>query len=240
MDNVSYIALSRQTTLARRMETIAQNLANMNTPGYRAERLRFETVWQPAGPPGRLAFVQDVGRLPDLSEGPLEPTGNPLDFAISGPGFLTVATAEGPAYLRGGRFHLDPEGTLVTTGGDPLLDANGAPVVVPAGTTDIHLAPDGVLSGEAGPFATLQVVTFDDPSVLERAGGGLFRSGSRPRPAENARLLQGMLEGSNVEAVPEVTRLVETTRAFEMVQKMIETQHELDRRTVQNSTAARA
>lgn len=240
MDTTAYIALSRQMTLARRMETIAHNLANANTPGFRAERLRFETVWQPAGPPGRLAFVQDVGAPPDLSEGALDETGNPFDFAISGPGFFTVSTPDGPAYVRAGRFHPDPEGTLVTTDSHVLLDADGAPVVLPAGSRDIHLAADGTLSNEAGPFARLQVVTFDDPAVLERSGGGLFRSRARPRPAEEARLVQGMLEGSNVEPVAEVTRLVETTRAFEMVQKMIETRHELDRRVIDDATARRA
>lgn len=236
MDTTAYIALSRQAALARRMTVLAHNLANMNTPGFKAERIRFETVWEPAGPPGRLAFVQEVGRLWDLTDGPLTPTGNPLDFAIAGDGFFTVATADGPAYTRSGRFHLTAEGTIVTSAGQPLLDENGAPVTVPAGSTRIELAPDGTLSAEGGTFARLQLVSFDDSARFERLGDGLFRTDQVPRPAATARLEQGMLEGSNVEPISEMTRLIETTRAFEMVQRMLETHHELDQRVIRQAT----
>jgi flagellar basal-body rod protein FlgF len=236
MDTTTYIALSRQTALARRMTVVAQNLANVNTPGYKAERIRFETVWEPAGPPGRLAFVQEVGRLRDMTDGPLAPTGNPLDFAISGDGFFTVATPDGPAYARSGRFRLDPEGTIVTSTGQPLLDENGSPVTVPAGSSRVELASDGTLSVESGPFARLQIVTFADPARLERIGDGLFRTDQSPQPSADARLVQGMLEGSNVQPVAELTRLIDTTRAFEMVQRLIETHHELDRRVIQQAT----
>ncbi len=233
MDTTAYIALSRQIALQNRLEVIAGNIANMTTTGFKAEMLRFETVWQPAGPPGRLAFVQDVGRLRDLRDGAFESTGNPLDFAISGPGYFTVETPEGPAYTRAGQFGLSAEGEIVTAGGLPLLDENGSPVTVPPGSGEISLAADGTLSTEEGPIARIQIVDFADPQALERLGDGLYRTDQPPRPVEEARLEQGVLEKSNVEPVLEMTRMMETVRAFEATQRMLDVHHEIERRTVQ-------
>ncbi|GBD43150.1 Flagellar basal-body rod protein FlgG [bacterium HR40] len=240
MDTTSYIAVGRQLGLAHRLEVIAHNLANLRTPGYKSEQIGFETVAVSAGPPGRLAFVQDVGRRVDLSEGALESTGNPLDFAISGPGFFTFGTPEGPAYGRNGHLRLTPEGTLVGASGAPLVDENGAAVVIPAGSRDVHLAPDGTLSADGAIVARLGLVTFDDPRLLERLGDGLFRTGGTPRPATGGKFVQGMLEASNVEPVPELVRLIDTTRAFEAVQRLIETRHELERQHLRQATGGRA
>lgn len=240
MDTTSYVALSRQMALARRMEVLAHNLANATTPGFKAERLRFEVVPVRAGKPGYVAFVQDVGRLPDFADGPLSPTGNPMDFALSGPGFLTLGTPEGPVYARGGRFRMNEDGALVGPAGAVLLDETGAPVAVPAGSRHIHVAEDGTLSSENGVFGRLQVVSFADASRLERVGDGLFRSSQAPNPAPGTRIVQGAIEGSNVEAVAEITSLVETTRAFEAVQRMIEAVHEVERRQIHQAVGDRA
>lgn len=233
MDTTAYIGLSRQIALQNRLDVIAGNIANVDTTGFKAEVLRFETVWQPAGRAERLAYVQDVGRIRDLREGALESTGNPLDFAISGPGYFTVGTPNGPAYTRAGQFKLSPTGELVTAAGHPLLDENGSPVTVPPGSGEISLAADGTLSAAGGPFARIQVVDFADPQALERLGDGLYRTDQAPQPVENARLEQGVREESNVEPVLEITRMMETVRAFEATQRMLDIHHELERRTVQ-------
>ncbi len=233
MDTTAYIGLSRQIALQNRLDVIAGNIANMNTTGFKAELLRFETVWQPAGRAERLAFVQDVGRIRDLRDGAFTTTGNPLDFAIAGPGYFTVETPDGPAYTRAGQFQISAEGQIVTAAGHPLLDENGTPVTLPPGSGELALAADGTLSTAEGPIARIQIVDFGDPQALERAGDGLFRTDQPPQPVENARLEQGVLEESNVEPVLEITRMMETVRAFEATQRMLDIHHEIERRTVQ-------
>ncbi len=232
MDTTAYIGLSRQIALQNRLDVIAGNIANVDTTAYKAEELRFETVWERSGGQ-RLAFVQDVGRVRDLRDGALQATGNPLDFAISGPGYFTVQTKDGPAYTRAGRFALSPDGELVNASGLPLLDENGTPVTIPAGSGEISLAGDGTISGRDGPIARIQIVDFADPRRLERLGDGLYRTRQPPQPVENARLEQGVIEESNVEPVLEITRMMETVRAFEATQRMLDIHHELERRTVQ-------
>ncbi len=241
MDNASYIALSRAIALTDRLAVLAGNVANLRTTGYRAERLRFETVLLSAGEPGRLAYVQDVGRIRDLRPGPLEHTGAPLDFAIVGNGYFTVATPQGPAYTRAGHFTRDAEGRIVTSDGFPLLDENGSEIVLPEGVGAPTLTPDGLLSVPgAGPIARIQPVEFADEGALEHVGSSLYRTNQTPRPSGEARLVQGKLEGSNVEPVRELTRLVDTTRAFEATMRMLETHHELVRRSSDRTLAPAA
>ncbi len=233
MDTTAYIGLSRQIALQNRLDVIAGNIANVDTTAYKAEELRFETVWEPSGGAQHLAFVQDVGHIRDLRDGAMRATGNPLDFAISGPGYFTVQTKNGPAYTRAGQFELSPDGQLVNASGLPLLDENGTPVTIPEGSGEISLAADGTISGRDGPIARIQIVDFQNPQLLERLGDGLYRTKQAPQPVANAKLEQGVIEESNVEPVLEITRMMETVRAFEATQRMLDIHHELERRTVQ-------
>lgn len=232
MDTTSYIALSRQVTLQRQMNTVANNIANAGTTGYRGENTLFEPVMQDAGEPRRVAFVQDVGLYRDVSPGPITRTENPLDVSVDGEGYLTFqAPGGGERYGRGGHLELDAGGRVVDARGNPLLDEGGKPVVVPDGEGPVTIGQDGTVAGKAGPIARLQLVTFANEQALQGEGGGLFRSAAPPRPA-SGRLVQGALEGSNVQPVLEMTRMLETQRAFEGVQKLIEAQDELDRRAI--------
>lgn len=233
MDTTSYIALSRQIALQRHMATIANNVANAATTGYRAEHTLFEPVLERSGdPPRRLAFVQDVGLYRDLSPGSLNQTGNRLDLALEGDGYLTFRTAAGVRYGRAGHLELDAAGQLVDARGNPLLDEGGAPVTVPPGDRDLTIGEDGSIANRAGPLARIRPVTFANEQALRREGDGLHRTDQAPRPA-TARVVQGALEAANVSAVAEMTTLIETTRAFEGTQRLIETQHELDRRSIE-------
>ncbi|GBD41810.1 Flagellar basal-body rod protein FlgF [bacterium HR39] len=240
MDTTGYVALSRAITLRERLDSIAHNLANVDTPGFRAELDRTMAVPFRTAPRESVSYVQLVAKLYDASEGPIERTGNPLDLAIHGPGFFTVMTADGPAYTRHGHFELDPEGRIVTTEGYALLDENGAPIEVPPGSGPVTVAGDGTISTRAGPLARIRPVSFADPLQLERDAGGLFRSDAPAIPVEEARIVQGALEGSNVRPVHELTRLIETQRGFEHALRMIETWFDLDRRTTERALSARA
>jgi flagellar basal-body rod protein FlgF len=233
MDTTSYVALSRQIALQRAMGVVANNLANANTTAFKAEAMLFETVLERAGEPGRLAFVQDVATVHDPSDGPLQPTGGPLDLAVQGPGFLTVATPEGERYTRAGRLERNARGELATVDGHALLDEGGAPIVLPPGEPAPAIAADGTVAGRGGPIARIRLVRFADPHRLRPEGGGLWSSDQPPIPGSPGAIVQGALEGSNVNAVLELTRLIEVTRAFEGTQKMLETHHELARRAVE-------
>ena len=234
METTAYIGLSRQVALSRRLEVIANNIANAATSGYRAEAMLFEPVPHDAGDRQRLLFVQDVGLVRDLSEGPLRATGNPLDLAIQGPGYFVVDTPEGERYGRSGQFRLNAAFELVTHAGDPVLDEGGAPLVLPENAAAIAVAPDGTVSVGDAVVGRLQVAAFANEQTLEKVGGGLYRSPvEAPEPAEGFRIVQGALEDSNVQPVLELTAMMATLRAFQGVHRLLETQHELQRRAIE-------
>lgn len=233
MDTTSYVALSRQIALHRAMTVIANNLANANTTGFKAETMLFETVLEEAGEPRRIAFVQDVATVRDDAPGPLVPTGGPLDLAIQGEGWLTVRTPAGERYTRAGQLHRDPDGLLVTADGHPVLDEGGQPIAIPPGEPPPAIAADGTIAGRGGLLGRIRLVRFVEASALRPDGNGLWSADAAPIPGASGVLVQGALEGSNVKPVLELTRLIEVTRAFEGTQKMLETHHELVRRAVE-------
>ncbi len=233
MDTTAYIALSRQVALQRATTVVAHNIANLATTGFKAERLLFETVFQRAGEPRMLAFVQDLATVPDWRPGPIVPTGGPLDLAIQGEGFFTVRTPAGERYTRAGQFHRNAAGEIVTPDGHPLLDEGGQPILLPPQEPSPSIAADGTISGRSGILGRIGLVRFAAPERLRPEGAGLFAADQPPIPGASGAILQGALEGSNVQGVLEITRLIEITRAFEGTQKMIETHHELVRRTVE-------
>lgn len=235
MDTTSYLALSRQVALQRHLATIAQNLANANTTGYRAERTLFAQVLERAGEGRRVAFVQDAALVRETAPGPVAATGNPLDLAIEGPGYFAFATPEGPRYGRGGRLAVDASGQLVGPHGHPVLDEGGRPIVLAQGDHDLVVASDGSVSARSGPIGRIGLVAFADERSLERAGDGLYRSAEAPQPATRGRVIQGALEGSNVQPVLEMTAMIETVRAFEGAQRLLDTQHAIDRATIERA-----
>ena len=233
MDNTSYIALSRQIALQRQMNVVANNLANTTTTGYKGERMLFETVLQQAGQPRQVAYVQDLAVMRDTSDGPLVDTGNPLDLAIVGDGFLTVRTPDGDRYTRAGHFGLNPQGEIVNTSGHPLLDEGNGPIVVPSNDPTVTISPDGTVSNRSGVLGRLRLAAFPNDAVLRIEGAGLYVSDTPPEGAATGRLLQGSLENSNVQGILEMTRMMEVVRAFEGTQRLIDTHHELARKAIE-------
>lgn len=233
MDTTSYLALSRQVALQRHMTTIATNLANASTSGYRAEHTVFEQLLQRVGEPGRVAFVQDVALARDLGPGPIEQTGNPFDVALDGDGYLSFATPAGTRYGRAGRLELDTDGRLVNAQGQPLLDDSGNPITLPADDRNISIGADGTIAGRSGTIARVGIVGFAHEQALDRIGDGLLATSEPALPATGTRLVQGALEGSNVQPVTELTTMMDTVRAFEGTQRMIDTEHELQRQAIE-------
>lgn len=233
METTAYIALSRQMALRRRMDVIANNIANMTTTGFKAEALLLEPVRADAGARRELSFVQDVAVMRDLAGGPMTPTGNPLDVAIEGPGYFVVDTPDGLRYGRGGQFRLNEFGEVITADGHAVLDDGLAPLELPPNGQSIVIAEDGTISGDEGVVGRLGVVTFADEQALEKTGAGLYATDQPPEPAAAPHLVQGTLEGSNVRPVVEMTEMIATQRAYQGAQKLIDTHAELQRRAVE-------
>lgn len=239
MENAAYIGLSRQMTLRRELDIVANNVANADTTGFKVEQLM---VGAELGQRARndnirpsASFVLDKGVGRDFGQGALKQTGRGLDFAIEGEGaFFTVQSPTGPAYTRDGGFTTDAEGRLTTKQGQPVL-ADGAEIVLDPQRGPATVAQDGTISQEGDPVGRLTVVRFDALAVLQKSGDGLYRNASNAQPMEAAdvQIRQGMLEGSNVNPLLEITNLIEISRAYERISKMIENNNDLSRRSVE-------
>ena len=238
MESTAYIALSRQMALGRQMDVIAHNVANAASTGFKAEALLLELVTTDAGRRQRLAFVQDVGMVRDLAPGPVTATGNPLDLAIEGDGYFSVETPEGVRYTRSGQFRLNDLGELSTASGALVLDDGGAAITLPVDAGPIAIAADGTVSSAAGVAGRIELVTFADEQSLRKVGDGLYETAQAPAPATGARLVQGALEGSNVEPILEMTRMMSTVRAYQGTQRLLDTHHELQRRAIERMLEA--
>lgn len=217
MDNMGYVALSRQAGLLKEMETVAQNIANVSTGGYRREGVIFSEFISSTGRYSPSLSLGDANvRTTDLTQGGLTQTNGTFDFAIEGEGFFLVGTPEGDRLTRAGSFTPSPEGILVAPDGATLLDAGGAPVFAPAGVADIAVGADGTLSADGAPLAQIGLWTAQDPNQMTRVDGVRFDPGDGVVPVENSRILQGFVEQSNVDPVTELARMIEVQRAYEL------------------------
>jgi len=231
MENTSYIALSRQSALWREMEVVANNMANANTPSYKAEQMMFrdfvvktKTDTSPFG--RKVDFVQDVGVLRDTREGPMAQTQAPLDLAIHNEGYFVVDTPSGPRYTREGHFRLDETGMMVNSAGYPVMQTTGQPIVFAPNETQITVTGDGTVSTENGVIGKVRVVGFNNDQNLQNAGNGMLMTNDQPTPIDRPSLVQGMLEQSNVQPVIETTKMMEILRNYEGIQKLIDGENE--------------
>lgn len=235
MENTSYIALSRQSALWRQMEVIANNMANANTPGFKAEQMLFtDYLAKPKRTIGTepVAFVQDIGVMRDTRTGQLTKTDNPLDISLNGEGYFVIDTPDGPRYSRGGHFRLDDTGMLVNSNGLAVLQTGDQPIVFAPNETEISVARDGTISTENGVIGQIRVVRFDNEQELRKAGDGLFATTAQPQDIARPDVVQGMIEESNVQAVAEITNMITVMRHYQGVQKMLEAEHERQRKAI--------
>jgi flagellar basal-body rod protein FlgF len=233
MDNPGYIALSRLVTQNRAVDVLAHNMANAETPGFRASRPLFAEFLERqrdsnAVPGGEsVHFSQDRATWRDETPGAVQTTGNPLDVAISGEGFFSVLTPRGERYTRAGRFSLGPNGSIVDMEGNALLDAGGNPLRVAPNDTRLVIRGDGTLSSENGEIGRIRVVRFAEPQRLLAEGDRLLAwNGQAPEALERPALVQGALEGSNVRPVIEMTRLTAEMREFQFMAQFAEKEGE--------------
>jgi len=228
MDGFLGVALSHQKTLLKQMDVIANNVANASTTAFKGERLTFhERVEQMKGDAPRrmrdLSFVTENGSRGDFREGAILKTGNTLDIALRGNGFLAVENDAGEQlYTRRGSLQLRADGGLILPSGEQLIDDNDQPIFLNPQNAQITVAEDGTISDENGPLARLRLVDFPDPDTLERRGNSLFATDQQGDPPDDIRVLQGALEQSNVNPIDEVTRMISVMRGYQAMQRNLE------------------
>lgn len=220
MDNAGYTALTRQSGLMAEMRTIANNIANANTTGFRAEGVIFAEHIKQTGSDS-LSMATASVRDTVQAQGALAQTGGPFDLAIEGDGFFLIDTPNGQRLTRAGSFTPNEVGDLVTMDGHPVLDAGGAPVFIPTGLGPVGIAPDGTISAGGRPVGQIGLFLPEDPLSLTREDGVRF-STNGVLPAEDSRMLQGYVEESNVDPVLQVARMIEVQRAYELGQSFME------------------
>ncbi|PRY24393.1 flagellar basal-body rod protein FlgF [Aliiruegeria haliotis] len=218
-----YVTLSRQSGLMQEMRAIANNIANQSTSGFRREGIVFsEYIRQTPAASGSVSMAAANTRVIDLTQGQLEQTGGSLDVAIEGEGFFLLQSANGELLTRSGVFLPGDTGDLMTPGGNMVLDEGGAPIFIPPDARSISIATDGTISADGRPVARLGVVRPTDPLQLQRGEGTTFHSPSGVEPVEDAVVMQGFVEASNIDPVLEITRMIEVQRAYELGQAFSE------------------
>jgi len=228
MDIVSSVAASRIVAQQRVMDVIADNIANANTAGFKAERVQFsDWLVRRQGsdaPQGdrTIAYTQDRATWREQQAGTLTHTGNPFDLGLTSDGYFTVSTSRGLRLTRDGRFGLMPNGTIADAAGDAVLDSNGRPIVLSTTDTQITIAGDGTVSSENGQLAKIGIVQPTDPMQLSAEGSTLFRSGSSTTAMASPGLVQGSIEDSNVQPLLEMTRMIDGLRQFQFVSQFIQ------------------
>ena len=246
MENALLIGLSRQSILERQLDVVANNIANVNTTGYKNDSSLFEEFLTSGahednfvGSDRRVSFVQDRGTFRDFSQGALEQTKNPLDLAIDGSAFLVVQTPAGERYTRDGGLQLNNQGQLVTVAGNPVLGAGG-PIVFQPTDHDVNVTADGTITVVEGSGRTdsirgkLRLVNFSDAQKLLKEGLNLYTAGEgAPQPDTKSQVRQGFIEKSNVNAVGEMSRMMEITRAYSQIATLLQQQSDLHKTAIQ-------
>lgn len=240
METTAVIAASRQGGLKRQLEVVANNLANMSTNGFKSSQMMFvEHVVKSKGGERlispKLTYTRDIATRIDVTDGAIETTGNPLDMAIRNEGFFVVRDQGGNEfYTRNGQFRLDTTGQIVNQQGYALIAEGGQPITLSPEDSEINIGRDGTISTENGQLGKLQIVRFDNPQDLQRTSGALFTSQLPPQPVQNADIIQGALEGSNVEPIMEMARMIELHRSYESAKSFIEREDERERAMIRD------
>jgi flagellar basal-body rod protein FlgF len=246
MENALLIGLSRQSILERQLDVVANNIANVNTTGYKNDSSLFEEFLTSGahednfvGSDRRVSFVQDRGTFRDFSQGALEQTKNPLDLAIDGSAFLVVQTPAGERYTRDGGLQLNNQGQLVTVAGNPVLGAGG-PIVFQPTDHDVNVTADGTITVVEGNGTAdsirgkLRLVSFTDAQKMLKEGLNLYTAGEgSPQPDTKSVVRQGFIEKSNVNAVAEMSRMIEVTRAYSQIATLLQQQSDLHKTAIQ-------
>jgi flagellar basal-body rod protein FlgF len=243
MEATTFVTLSAQMALEKELGVVANNVANASTAGFKADRQLFQSyVNQLKVPGGGVSFVQDRATYIDRQPGTIEQTGNPLDVAVQGAGYLSVRTAQGVQYSRDGRLQKGPDGTLMDSAGRTVLDPNGSALQLPDQYTDLQILGDGTVNVRVqGAWRSVGQIALSepgDPQTMRKAGDGLMTSGGGAMnpvdpDAKGTRLVQGAIEGSTVQPVKEIANMTELSRSYERLQSMLSDDNDREQKMIQ-------
>ncbi len=218
------IALSAQLAMEKRLDTIANNVANARTAGFRAEEVKFETYLSTTDR-SRAAFVSPGETFLSTRAGEMTQTGNPLDLAVAGDGWFAFRGPNGPVYTRDGRMQMTPDGELQTLTGRPILDVGGAPLLVDPAGGAIEVARDGMIlqnGAQVGAVGLFQMQPQTNLTRFDTSGVVPDRQPVAVLEFGEIGVVQGFVEGSNVNPILEITRLIEVQRAFEQGASLVQ------------------
>jgi flagellar basal-body rod protein FlgF len=251
MQNALLVGLSRQTVLERQLDVLSNNIANVNTNGFKADESLFEAYLGSGahednfkGVDRRVAYVQDRGTFHNFAQGAAETTSNPLDVAIDGAGFLTVQTPAGERYTRDGNLQINNVGQLVTKEGDQVIGTSG-PIVFQPTDHDINISPDGTITVLEGTShadsirGKLRLASFADAQKLLKQGNNLFAAGDNNGPQQDTKsqVRQGFVEKSNVNVVSEMATMIQVTRTYTEIANILQQQSDLHKNAIEQLAA---
>ncbi|MDC7785548.1 flagellar basal-body rod protein FlgF [Rhodoplanes sp. TEM] len=249
MPNAVLIGLSSQMALRRELDSIANNIANVNTTGFKADRVRFQEHLAPLArenrfdnPDRAVRFVEEGGSWRDYGQGGIQQTGNPLDVAIDGNAFLVVQTPDGERYTRSGSLQINAQGQLVTLDGSPVM-GDGGPIVLQTLDRNVSITPDGritVLQGAEKLYdsqrSRLRLVSFANPQLLQKEGNNMYSApdGAGLQAAgADVKVVQGAVEKSNVNSVIEMTRLIEVSRTYTTIANLLSQHNDMRKSAIE-------
>lgn len=219
-----YVAASAQIAMRKRMETTAQNIANVNTAGYRAGGVKFETVLSQQGGGPQVAFTSPGEAYIQRGAGQMTTTGNSLDLAVDGEAWFALSTPSGTVYTRDGRFHMTAIGELRSVNDYPVLDVGGSPIVLDPAGGPVDIAESGMISQAGDQVGAIGLFLIPESAKLSRHDNSAVIPDKPAEPVEDRTtnsVRQGYIEGSNVNAILEITRLIEISRSFDNAESAI-------------------
>ena len=246
MQGASLVLTAYQDALSRSMDIVANNVANINTTGFKRQELKFDTLLSRPTPRDSFAFGVDRGTFRDAGQGPSLVTGNPFDLAIQGGGYFQIQTDAGIRYTRAGAFLLNAQNQMVTATGDRLLGDGDQPITIPEDARDIVIAADGVISARSGTgtgatqLGKLKLVKFEREQGLQMIGNGLYASKETPQTATGSDIVQGMLEQSNVRSVTEITNMIEINRTYQQTMRLLDAEMQRQKDAINRLSKATA
>ena len=228
------VLLSGQMALSQAMDIVANNIANVNTTGYKREGIAFEAYMKPVDKSSKSPtdFVFDRTTFRDTSNGPIVNTGNPLDLAILGHGYFKVQMADGSTgYTRAGAFQLNTEGQLVTQSGQLVL-GDGGGITIPNTASQLNISRDGFVTAKVDNGTSLSqigkitLVKFADEQQLQAVGNGVFTTAQAGEADTESSMKSGAVEQSNVQPVTEITDMIRIMRSYEQASTMISNENQ--------------
>jgi flagellar basal-body rod protein FlgF len=218
MSTSFYVAMSAQVSLEKRLEAIANNIANMNTAGYRATGVNFQAVMSDSGDGESVAYASTGQSYITRTNGPITPTGNSLDVAVDGDGWLALKSPDRTVYTRDGRLHINDRGELQSVKGYPVLDTGGSPITLDPSAGPVDIGEDGRISQGGKQVASIGLFLIPADANLRRYDNSAVipdKPGNAVEDMTANSIRQGYIEGSNVNPIMEMSRLIETSRAFD-------------------------